>query len=361
MKAALISLGSKSSEWTAEAMRKYFTEVDMIPLKEMEAKIGPEAGVYHNGEPIKKYDCMYIKGSFRYANLLQAISSLLYDKCYMPIEPHAFSIVHNKLLTHLELQKYNIPMPRTYVAAGTKEAKKLLDQIQYPIVMKMPEGTQGKGVMIADSRASASSMLDALGALKQPFILQEFLDSGDVDIRAFVVGNEVVASMMRVAKRGESRANLHAGGKGKAYTLGAEEKKIAIKAAEALGAEICGVDMLQGAKGPVIIEANVSPGLQGITKATGIDSADKIAKYLYDQTKKRFDSKTNNAAQKMLNENAASEKNEIITNLTVRGEHIVLPSIVTKLTGFNGDDDYTIKAEKGRLMIEDFAKKNGNN
>jgi len=223
--AAIISLGSKSSEWTADAMKKYFQDVDMLPLKEMEVKIGPEAGIYHNGKPIKKYDCIYIKGSFRYANLLQAMSYLISDKCYTPIKPLAFSIVHNKLLTHLELQMRNIPMPRTYVAAGTKEAKKMLDEMNYPIVMKMPEGTQGKGVMIADSQASASSMLDALGALKQPFILQEYLDSGDVDIRAFVVGNDVVASMMRVAKDGEKRANIHAGGKGKAYTLDAEEKK----------------------------------------------------------------------------------------------------------------------------------------
>ncbi|HLC19673.1 MAG TPA: RimK family alpha-L-glutamate ligase [Candidatus Nanoarchaeia archaeon] len=349
MKAAIISLGSVSSQWTATAMKKYFDTVDSISLKEIDAKLGPDAGVYRDGELLPHYDCMYMKGSFRYANLLQAISGLLEGRCYMPLKRNAFTLIHNKLLTHLELQRHHIPMPRTYIVAGTMEAKKLLEAFHYPIIMKFPEGTQGKGVMIADSRSSASSVLDAIGALKQPFIIQEYIDGGDVDIRAFVVGDTVVASMQRVANKNEGRANIHAGGTAKAYVLEPEEKRIAVLTAKALGADICGVDMLRGAKGPLVIEANASPGLQGITAATKIDVADKIAKFMYDETNKFFGTKKKDEAKKVLENN-----DEIITQLKFKGDSILLPSIVTKMANFSEDAEYSIKMEKGNLVISKF-------
>lgn len=358
MKAAVISLGSVSSQWTAEAMRKYFDEVDMLHVKEMDVKLGADVGIYHNGTPMKKYDCVLVKGSFRYANLLRAISTLLKGNCYTPIAPQAFTIVHNKLLTHLELQKNNIPMPRTYVLPSTTEAKAILKTIHFPVIMKFPEGTQGKGVMIADSEASASSMLDALGVLKQPFIIQEYIESGDADIRAFVVGNEVVASMMRVAKKGEIRGNIHAGGTGKPYELDRQQRKVALDAARVLGADICGIDMLHGPKGPLVIEANISPGLQGITNVSGVNVADKIAHFLFEEAKKFSGINTKSEAEKILSEKLVENK-ELITNLTFKGDRIVLPSVVTAATGFKEDGDYSIKTEKGKLVIEEFKVKRG--
>lgn len=360
MKAAIISLGSVSSQWTAQAMKKYFDEVDMLHVKEMDVKLGADAGVYHNGIPLKKYDCVFVKGSFRYANLLRAITTLLKGKCYLASVPHAFTIVHNKLLTHLELQKHNIPMPRTYVLPSTKEAKAFLKMISYPIVMKFPEGTQGKGVMIAESEAGASAMLDAFGVLKQPFIIQEYIDSGDADIRAFVVGDKVVASMMRVAKKGEMRGNIHAGGKGKPYDLDRQERKVALEAARVLGTSVCGIDMLHGPKGPLVIEANISPGLQGITAVSGVNVADKIAHFLFEEAKKFTGSYNKTEAEKILSEKLVDNNGkELITNLTFKGDRIVLPSIVTKATGFKEDADYSIKTEKGKLVIEEFKVKRG--
>src|SRR3989338_4788207 len=102
MKAGLISLGSKSSEMTADAMKKYFDDVDMIQLRHIEIRLGKEAGIYYEGKLLGRYDCMFVKGSFRYANLLRSIASLLEGKVpYMPIPASAFTTVHNKLLTHL--------------------------------------------------------------------------------------------------------------------------------------------------------------------------------------------------------------------------------------------------------------------
>ena len=357
MKAALISLGSKSSLMTIEEMKKYFELVDNISLKELEVNLGKgELEVLYKGKLLPKYDCVYAKGSFRYAPLLQSITSALFNTCYMPIKPEAFTIGHDKLLTHLALQHYEIPMPKTYLASSPEAAKKILKKVNYPITLKFPHGTQGKGVMFADSFASASSMLDALETLKQPFIIQEFVETEGVDIRAIVVGDKVVASMKRKAVVGEKRANIHAGGKGEACILDAHTKKIAIDTAKSIGAEICAVDMLESVKGPQVIEANLSPGLQGITAATEINVADKIAKFLFEKTKE-FTEKDKEKGEKKIFEDLGiptTEKDvqQIVTNLDIRSSKILLPQVVNDIAKFNEKEDVVIKVFKGKIFIE---------
>ena len=353
MKAALISLESTSSKWTLKAMQKYFEEVDSLNLKNIEINLGAKASVLYDGKPIKDYDCIFAKGSFRYNTILRSVTAMLHDKCYMPIREDAFTIVHDKLLTQLIMEQKNIPMPKTYLASTPDAAKKILEKINYPIIMKFPEGTQGKGVMFADSYASASSMLDALTALKQPFLIQEYIETGSTDIRAIVIGNKVVASMKRKAVDGEKRANIHAGGLGEACTLDTYTKKIAVKAAETVGAEICAVDILEGAKGPVIIELNISPGLQGITKATNIDVADKIARYLFDQTKQKVESKKTIGAKEILDEISSPNggSKEIFTNLDFRSNRVLLPEVATQISKFTEKDEVVLKIEEGKIVI----------
>jgi len=357
MKGAVISLGSKSSKMVAEAMEKYFDQVNMIQLKEIEVNLGKDRGVFYKGEKLEKYDCIYVKGSFRYANLLTSIAALLEGKVpYMPIPANSFTVVHNKLLTHLALQQHNIPMPKTYVSSTVDAAKKLLDKVNYPIVMKFPEGTQGKGVMFADSKGSASSMLDALGALNQPFIIQEYIETNGTDIRALVVGEKVVASMKRVAQKEEKRANIHAGGSGEAVILDRKTARLAVDTARALGADICGVDVLEGSQGPLVIEANVSPGLQGLSKVSTINVADAIAKYLYQKTEEILNKGNRKAAEKVMKEIVPDDNGdqEIITELNFRGEHILLPELVTKITGFGDRKEYSLRLKKGHLEIKEF-------
>ena len=356
MKAALISLGSKSSQWTAEAMRKYFSDVDEIDLRELEVNLGGKhAEILCAGKPFDLYDCIYLKGSFKYVQIISSIASVLKGKCYMPIDASAFTVGHDKLATHLIMQEHKIPMPPTYISSNPAAAKNILEKINYPIVMKFPQGTQGKGVMFADSFSSASSMLDALSALNQPVIIQQFVDTSGEDIRAIVVGNKVVASMMRKAIEGEKRANIHAGGIGCACTIDAHTKKIAIQTAEAIGAEICAVDILESVKGPVAIEANLSPGLQGITEATKVNVADKIAKYLYDQSKKFRDGTISVETNKIMDD-LGLEKNDlstkkIITNLNFKLNRIILPELITKITKFDDRMDVEISADKHSLII----------
>ena len=356
LRAALISLGSVSSRLQAKAMKNYFRTVDELSIKDIEVTLGdrnPE--VLYKGKPLEEYDCVFIKGSFRYAALSKAITSLIGDDAYVPIDAEAFTIVHDKLLTQLKLEQSDVPMPKTYLAATPEAAKKILEGINYPIIMKFPQGTQGKGVMFAESFPAASSMLDALTALKQPFLIQEYIETEGADLRAIVVGDKIVAAMRRKAKSGEKRSNIHAGGTGEAVQLDAHTKKIAIEAAKVVGADICGVDILEGPKGPLVIELNISPGLQGISKATGIDIADKMARFLHKKAKEFSSLKKGAAAKEIMQEITPSGPGkEIITALDFRGERILLPAVVTKETKFNEKDDLILRVEKGKLVVEKF-------
>lgn len=284
--AAVISLGSVSSKWTSDAMRKYFDEVDEIPLKSIEVVIGEKgkSKIISNGVSLKKYDCVYAKGSFRYAALLEVLAITLSKDSFMPYNPHALTLVHDKMLSQITFENVGIPMPKTHIAATIHKAKELLEKMDYPLIIKLPQGTQGKGVMFLESFATASSIIDTFESLKHPFIIQEYIETKSTDIRVFVVGEKVVAAMRRIGKLDEKRANLHAGGIGENVSLDEKTKDIAIRAAKAVGAQIAGIDILESKRGPLVIEANISPGLQGITKATGIDVADEIAKYLYKKT-----------------------------------------------------------------------------
>ncbi|NQV08812.1 RimK family alpha-L-glutamate ligase [Candidatus Woesearchaeota archaeon] len=357
MKAAIISLGSKSSKWTFKAMQKYFDHVDDINIKDIEINLEPkESVVLVKGKPIEEYDCIFAKGSFRYNSLLRALTTLLHKKSYMPVRTSAFVTAQHKLLTQLKMDLENIPMPKTYLSSSTQAARNILEKINYPVIMKFPEGTHGKGVMFADSFASANSILDALTALRQPFLIQEYIDTGGVDIRAFVVGNKVVAAMKRKSAEGEKRSNVHAGGKGEAVVLDEKTKKIAVNTAKVIGAEICGIDLIEGSKGPLVLEVNLSPGLQGITAATKVDIADKIAKYLYDKTVERSKVENANGTKKILEDVGIepSKQKDLITTVDFRGERMLLPELITKITEFDEKTDVEIKIEKDKLVIKKF-------
>ena len=127
LRGGVISLGSKSSAMVSEAMKKYFHQVDDIQVKDIEVSLGKEGGVFYQGKHLPHYDCLLLKGSFRYAHLLRSVASLLEDQVpYMPLASSAFTIVHNKLLTHLTLQQHNIAMPKTYVSSTIEAAKDVL-------------------------------------------------------------------------------------------------------------------------------------------------------------------------------------------------------------------------------------------
>ncbi len=362
MKVALISQGSKSSVMVGEALKKYFDAVDMIDLMEIDVRLGEENGIFYQNKPFGEYDCVYVKGSFRYAHLLQSITSLLEGRIpYMPLPTEAFTIVHNKLFTHLALQKHTIPMPKTWVFPTVDLAKKLLKKVRYPIVMKLPEGTQGKGVMFADSYSSASSLLDALGALHQPFIVQEYVETEGTDIRVLVVGEKVVGAMRRRAQKEEKRSNIHAGGVGEKVELKREIVNLALDTARALQVDICGVDILEHPLGSKVIEANISPGLQGLSKVVSVDLGDEIARFLYEKTVAALAMRKDEKAAALLaqielekvKKEMPEEGKPMLSKISFRGERILLPEFVTKGSGFSDRKEYVMKVRKGKVEIEE--------
>ncbi len=352
MKAALISLGSISSRWIIEELKKKFDTVDEIDIQELEVSLGErKAQVLYQGQPLPKYDCIYAKGSFRYATLLRAITTLLQKDTYMPLRPLSFTIAHDKLLTHLKFQEANVPQPTTYLASTADAGKKVVKKITFPVVMKLPAGTHGKGVMLAESQESARSMIDALALLKQPFLMQEYIETDGVDYRAIVIGDKVVASMKRVAGKGEKRANIHAGGKGEKILLDDKTKKAAIAAARSVGCDVCAVDILPSPQGPIVLEVNVSPGLQGITKITKINVAEKIAEFLYEQAKTLREG----GRTAILKQELEAEQ-EIHGQLDFRGNRILLPEFASMASKIKEDDLVELKARKGHIEITQTGK-----
>src|SRR5262249_28845626 len=150
-----------------------------------------------------------------------------------------------------------------------------------PVVVKLLHGTQGIGVVLAESTAAASSVIEAFQGLEQNILIQKFIkEANGADIRALVVGRKVVGAMKRQAVAGEFRSNLHRGGTAKKFRLPAEYRKTAQAAARVLGLRVAGVDMIESAEGPMVMEVNSSPGLEGISRATGADVADAIIEHI---------------------------------------------------------------------------------
>lgn len=356
MKIAIISLGGKSSKMILKEAKKYFQGADLIDIRGIEVDAtSKELEVLYKGKPLKKYDCVYVRGSFRYALLQRSITRALHHDTYMPIQPKGFTLGHNKFLTLLELQKKKVAIPKTYLTATLDAAKKILDQVNYPIIMKIPSGTHGKGVMFADSVASAKSMLDTLEVSKQSYIIQEYVETEEIsDIRAIVVGNKVVAAMKRKATPEEQRANIHMGGEGTPYEVDYDTEQVAVKSAKAIGADVCAVDILMGAE-PLAIEVNLSPGLQGITATTKKNIAAKIAKFLFEKTKEFSETKKKKGYGEIIKEIEVSKGNgaqEILTNLDIKAGVIKLPKVITDITKFTSDDEVILIVDKGKLEIK---------
>lgn len=189
----------------------------------------------------------------------------------------------DKLRAAQILAKYNVDTPKTFVSRNTTDIDALLDRMGLPVIIKLATGTHGNGVILADTRKAAKSALQAFYLYNEDgtnILLQEYIkESAGTDIRAFVVGNRVIASMQRESLDDDFRSNLHQGGAGTPVKLTDEEKKVALKAAKAMGLHICGVDLMRSNRGPLVLEVNASPGF-GIEKITGKNVALKIIEYI---------------------------------------------------------------------------------
>lgn len=187
----------------------------------------------------------------------------------------AISRARDKLVSLQLLAQHEIPVPRTVVARQPSHVQQSLAEVGGPpVVLKLIHGTHGVGVMLAESSHAVEAMLDTLWSLGQNILIQEFVaESRGRDIRALVIGDRVVAAMRRQAKLGEFRSNIHRGGEGTAVTLEPAYAGVAVAATRVMGLDIAGVDLLESAGGPKVIEVNASPGFEGLEAATGRDIA----------------------------------------------------------------------------------------
>ena len=208
-------------------------------------------------------------------------------------ESVAISRARDKLRSLQLLSRKGIGLPITGFAHSTKMTQELIKLVGgAPLVIKLLEGTQGKGVVLAETDGAAESVIDAFREMDANILVQEFIkEARGSDIRCFVIGNEVVAAMKRTAKEGEFRSNLHRGGSAQVVAITAEERQAALGATKALGLSVAGVDLLRSERGPLIMEVNSSPGLNGIETSTGIDVAGMIIEYLENMDKNSTETK----------------------------------------------------------------------
>lgn len=209
----------------------------------------------------------------------------------------SIEISRDKLKSLQIFSKFNIGIPKTAFAKFPikNDIPELISQVGgTPLVIKLLEGTQGLGVVLADTKSAAKSVIEAFSSLKANILIQEFIkEAGGADIRAIVVDGKVVAAMKRQGAEGEFRSNIHQGGSATVIELSKKEKSAAVKAAKALGLSVAGVDMLPSSRGPLIMEVNSSPGLEGIETATGID----VAGYIIESLEKKWERKKKRKAK----------------------------------------------------------------
>ncbi|GJM11530.1 MAG: putative alpha-L-glutamate ligase [Lysobacteraceae bacterium] len=197
-------------------------------------------------------------------------------------ESVAISRSRDKLRSLQLLSRKGIGLPVTGFAHSPDDTEHMLEKCGgAPLILKLLEGTQGKGVVLAETRKAAESVVDAFRGLNANFLVQEFIEeAGGADVRCFVIGDKVVASMQRQAAEGEFRSNLHRGGSASSAKITSSERAAAVRAAKIMGLNVAGVDLIRSNHGPLVLEVNSSPGLEGIEAASGIDVAGKIIDFI---------------------------------------------------------------------------------
>lgn len=239
--------------------------------------------MFYNGEYLENIDAIIprIGASVTYYGTA-VVRQFEMMKVFSAVESQALVRSRDKLRSLQILSRAGVGLPKTTFADSAKYADHVVKSVGgAPLIIKLLEGTQGLGVVMAETRNAANSVMEAFDGLNARVIAQEFIkEAGGADIRAFVVDGVVVGAMKRQGKEGEFRSNLHRGGSASIIELTDQEELTAIKATRAMGLGVAGVDMLQSSKGPLVLEVNSSPGLEGIENATQKDIAKEIVKYV---------------------------------------------------------------------------------
>ena len=295
MKIAILSRNPHlySTRRLKEAALERGHEADVIDFGK--CSIGMEQGkpsVYYNGHLLEDYKAVIprIGASITFYGTA-IVRQFEMMKAFTTAESNAILRSRDKLRSLQVLSREGVGIPKTVFAKFPKneDVDDLIAAVGgAPLIIKLLEGTQGLGVVLAERKSSAKSVIEAFSGLETNILVQEFIaESNGTDIRAFVVNGKVIGAMERKGKEGEFRSNLHRGGRGQVIQLTKKEASAAKRAAKAMGLDIAGVDMLRSSRGPLIIEVNSSPGLEGIERATGVDIAGEIIGFIEEKTTKK--------------------------------------------------------------------------
>lgn len=294
MKIAILSNGNAnySTRRLVEEAEKRGHEVQVIKYKNCYLSLDEkDPKVYYHGKTLPRFDAIIPRISnnmTRYG--CAVVRQFEMQKVWSASSSIAIARVRDKLRSQQILTKAGIDTPKTVVSRNTADIDDLLDQIGLPVIIKLAVGTHGNGVVLAETKKAAKSALQAFYLYNEDgtnILLQEYVkESAGEDIRAFVVGSRVVASMKRQSLDDDFRSNLHKGGEGASVKLTPEETRIAIKAAREMGLHIAGVDMMRSSRGPLVLEVNASPGF-GIEKVTGRNVAEKMIDYVVHNATRR--------------------------------------------------------------------------
>ena len=258
--------------------------IDILDTLKCYLNVRPtDSALYYAGKKLDGYDAVIprIGASITFYGLA-VLRQFEIMGTYPLNESVAIGRSRDKLRSMQLLARKGVGLPNTTFAHDSRYTKDIVETAGgAPVVVKLLEGTQGIGVVLADTDRSARSIVEAFRGVKVNILVQEFVkEAAGSDVRAFVIGNKVIAAMERTSSDGDFRSNLHRGGTAVPVKLTPTERATALKAAKAMGLNVCGVDMLRSANGPVVMEINSSPGIEGLEGATGIDVADKIIDFI---------------------------------------------------------------------------------
>ncbi len=286
MKLAILSRNASlySTRRLVEAARRNGHSVRVLDPLRCYMRIAPGGfAMRYKGKPVTGYDAVIPRigtSVTRYATAVLRQFELMGSYCPNPSD--AILRARDKLRAHQLLAAQGIGLPTTVFGDNPDDTDDLLSLLgPPPHVVKLNEGTQGAGVVLTEKQSASRAMVEALRGLYANFLVQEFIAEAEgADLRCFVVGDRVVASMRRQAPEGDFRSNLHRGGQASPADASAEEQDVAVRSARALGLEVAGVDMVRSARGPLVLEVNSTPGLEGIETACGVDVADAIIRHI---------------------------------------------------------------------------------
>lgn len=255
--------------------------MDTLQFDVQVSKHNPE--LFYQGEPVRDVDAVIprIGASITFYGLA-VVRQFEMMGVYCLNESQAIARSRDKLRCLQILSRHDIGLPPTVFTRQADHINSCIERVQGPpVVVKLLEGTQGIGVVLAESARAASSVIEAFHGLDQNILIQKFIrEAQGADIRAMVVGRRVIAAMRRQAVGSEFRSNIHRGGTAKAVQISAEARKIALSATRVLGLRVAGVDLIESAEGPMIMEVNSSPGLEGIQNTTGVDIASAVIEHI---------------------------------------------------------------------------------